>query len=307
MHLILEIQAGPASGPTFELRDGQIGQVGSSNWSDFPVPTDPTLSGVHFLIECGPTTCRLRDLNSPGGTWLNGSQVISAEVRDGDRIVAGQTHFVVRIARVGSVPAHIPSPTGISSGPAAGEATPRSAASDGLLRALGNQGSPLYALLDAARDPGVMQILCGCEEEHQSLYEGEQGEQLAAFAPHLVRLPDHSSLLETLVLEGWGQSWGVYLTGDMPFQEIRKHFRRFLMVELEAGRRAYFRFYDPRVLRVFLPGCTPQEASEFFGPVASFMMESPGGEALWTFARGRHGVEYRPLPLAVGIEAQPTR
>jgi hypothetical protein len=71
--------------------------------------------------------------------------------------------------------------------------------------------------------------------------------------------PD-SALLDKLVLEGWGRRWGIYCTSKHPFREVRRHFRRFLMVELEAtGERVYFRFVDPDVLVPFLDVATPDQ------------------------------------------------
>ena len=35
-----------------------------------------------------------------------------------------------------------------------------------------------------------------------------------------------------------------------------------------------FRYYDPRVLRVYLPTCTPDELEMLFGPIERFWMES---------------------------------
>jgi hypothetical protein len=46
--------------------------------------------------------------------------------------------------------------------------------------------------------------------------------------------------------------------------------QRFLMVALPDGRKAYFRYYDPRILRTYLPNCHPAELRAFFGPVQSF-------------------------------------
>jgi hypothetical protein len=45
------------------------------------------------------------------------------------------------------------------------------------------------------------------------------------------------------------------------------------MVKKEDGEQLYFRFYDPRVLRVFLPTCDRQQLSDFFGPVDYFVCE----------------------------------
>jgi hypothetical protein len=160
-----------------------------------------------------------------------------------------------------------------------------------LLRILRSESEPLYALLDAARSPMVLALLRDCKERHQSLYEGVQGELLAQFAPFLVQLPPASPFLDTLVREGWGKSWGVYLTCSGPFEEVRKHFRRFLLVKTEEGKELYFRFYDPRVLRVYLPTCTPQEIREFFGPLICYLAEDKDPNTLLRFRAGASGLE----------------
>ncbi len=142
---------------------------------------------------------------------------------------------------------------------------------------------PLFAVLDAARDPLVLARISHCSEQHQSLYEGAQGDQLAAVAPYLLALPDGSSALPEIVRDGWGRSWGVYLTTVQPFAEVRKHLRRFLMVETDGGSPLYFRYYDPRVLRPFLPSCSRPEAIGFFGAIDSFLMEGDDPDTLLQF------------------------
>jgi hypothetical protein len=53
-------------------------------------------------------------------------------------------------------------------------------------------------------------------------------------------------------------------------------------VEPEGRRpqRVYFRFYDPRVLRDFLPTCNMRQAPEMFGGIGSFWLEGERGEVL---------------------------
>ena len=47
----------------------------------------------------------------------------------------------------------------------------------------------------------------------------------------------------------------------------------------------YFRYYDPRVLRVFLPTSNTEELTAIFGPVSCFLVESedPGRCIEFTF------------------------
>jgi hypothetical protein len=44
-----------------------------------------------------------------------------------------------------------------------------------------------------------------------------------------------------------------------------------------------FRYYDPRVLSVYLPTCNPEEVTSLFGPVSRFLMESDGVAAMLMF------------------------
>jgi len=110
---------------------------------------------------------------------------------------------------------------------------------------------PLFGLFDAARNQSILPLLLqgGCP--YLCLYEGKAAQEMAEVAPYLVRLPAKSELLESLILQGWGDSWGIYLTSHNSLEDLQKHFRRFVMVQLPDGEPVYFRFYDPRVLRVF--------------------------------------------------------
>ena len=143
-----------------------------------------------------------------------------------------------------------------------------------LFTLLSNQPRRLFALLDAAKDSQVLELLQPLDQaDYQSLYEGKPAEQLAGFAPYLVSLSANPSLLKKLVETGWGESWGIYFTSEYPFARVRQHFRQFLLVTNQSGKQLYFRFYDPRVLRKFLPTCTPAQLTEFFGPIRRFFLE----------------------------------
>lgn len=163
---------------------------------------------------------------------------------------------------------------------------------------LRSQAKSVYALFDAARDPEILPLLEVSEEYYMSLYQGDLGTELADVAPYLVSLPAHCALLNTLVSSGWDQSWGVFLTSSQDFNAVRSHFRHFLLVEDEDGKELYFRFYDPRVLRVFLPTCTKEEAQQFFGQIESFFMEDEHTERLLQFTLSTSGVSRRIIDLS---------
>jgi hypothetical protein len=135
----------------------------------------------------------------------------------------------------------------------------------GLGKWLQRAEAPVYGVLDAARADWVLASLLATGVEHESLYEGHQGAALADVAPYLVRVEPGSPIVPELV-RGWGRACGIFLTSRSNTRVLRARLRRLLRVKVgDSPKPAYFRFYDPRVLRVLLPMATPRQTSWFFG------------------------------------------
>jgi hypothetical protein len=120
-------------------------------------------------------------------------------------------------------------------------------------------GSQVFALLDAARDTGVLDLLAHSDTPYACLYKGQAAETYRAYAPYLLQLRRNSRTLERLLLNAWGAGIGYYFGSSQPPESVHTHLRKFLFVELADRRKAYFRFYDPRVMRAYLPTCNGQE------------------------------------------------
>jgi hypothetical protein len=92
--------------------------------------------------------------------------------------------------------------------------------------------------------------------------------------------------------EGKGKSWGVLFTAYAEPLAIYRHLRKFLIIQSEDDRELYFRYYDPRVLGVFLPTCTTDQLAEFFGPIQTFISENDEGNfSAYTFEQGKLSVD----------------
>jgi uncharacterized protein YjbI with pentapeptide repeats/pSer/pThr/pTyr-binding forkhead associated (FHA) protein len=106
MQIVLQVIEGPWGGgkyPSLDrlmtwIRPGETVTVGRSHTrADMAIHRDREMSGAHFELACDGSYCRLRDLESTNGTYLNGQRVAAAILRDGDEIRAGRTNFVVAV------------------------------------------------------------------------------------------------------------------------------------------------------------------------------------------------------------------
>jgi Domain of unknown function (DUF4123) len=141
---------------------------------------------------------------------------------------------------------------------------------------------PLYYLLDAARMLFAIDEAKQRNPTHDSLYRGQSEETLAVIAPYLFQ-GEANDEFDNWLTENAGQSWGVGIESDETMAVLHKHFRKFLLIQTDDGEEMYFRFYDPRVLRNFLPTCTTDQIQRFFGPVRRFIVEDPPHEQVLTF------------------------
>lgn len=107
-------------------------------------------------------------------------------------------------------------------------------------------GGPLWGVLDCARDPGLIDEVNRHPAEKQCLFDQSPAAVTAA-APWLVRLGEGTRLLERWRDEGLADHWGALFRSEQPLHELRRELRKRLLVTLPDGRRAVFRFYDPRV------------------------------------------------------------
>ena len=140
-------------------------------------------------------------------------------------------------------------------------------------------GAQVYAVLDGARDVRIESMLRQCFMEYDCLFAGRLSPRLRAAAPYVVHLARDADFTQRLLDTGWGQSWAVFtrVPADVPLQQQKRHFRTLLRVRAPNDKILHFRFYDPRVLRRFLPTCSPGQLQAFFGPIPEFVAEDAAG------------------------------
>lgn len=145
---------------------------------------------------------------------------------------------------------------------------------------------PTWAILDGARIERLVREIEAHEIPHACLFAGALDPSMARVAPYLVRLDETDPFCSWLLGQGWGKSWGIYLRSEAPRMALRRHLRRLLQVKGPDGESLLFRYYDPRVLRVYLPTCNDDELASVFGPLAAILTESEDGSELLRFSPG---------------------
>jgi serine/threonine protein kinase len=105
MRIILTVIAGPHKGQEFTFDRHDTFLVGRSRHAHFQLLSkDRYFSRIHFMMEVNPPECRLIDMGSHNGTYVNGERVLAADLKDGDQIRAGHTILRMNVERVGASP-----------------------------------------------------------------------------------------------------------------------------------------------------------------------------------------------------------
>jgi hypothetical protein len=145
----------------------------------------------------------------------------------------------------------------------------------------------MYCLLDGAIDFTYVAMARAMSPACENLFSGQAAIDLEDVAPY-VCLDDENGMVSRIVLKRGDLHLGLLLESESMIADVRRHLRHFLWVKRESDQRVvYFRYYDPRVLREFLPVCTTLELDRFFGPISAFVCPDENPEACLTFRRFR--------------------
>ena len=141
----------------------------------------------------------------------------------------------------------------------------------------------VWTVLDGARDQRIYSAVVGCYLNNCCLYTGDLPSGTKLTAPYLIELDRDDPFTRYIINKGWGNSWGIFFRSHSGMERLRRHLRGLLVVKDEQGKRLIFRYYDPRVLRVYLPTCLTRELQTVFGPIDRFLVEGEDPATLIRF------------------------
>ncbi len=158
----------------------------------------------------------------------------------------------------------------------------------------------IWMLVDAARQEQIFGKLLDAHLQLTCLYSRLIHPGLEIVAPYLVQLEFEDKNTRGFVEAAWGNSWGLFLKCDLGLQKTRRHLRTLLTVKDAAGAKLLFRYYDPRVLRAYLPTCTSEELKTVFGPIERFWCENRNGQELLEYKLADQKLVTTQVELAPG-------
>lgn len=142
----------------------------------------------------------------------------------------------------------------------------------------------IFVILDFAKKQyqvDNVKKVCNCI---RSLYNDSSFKCLQEVGPYLLSISSRNRFYSFLGNKVDRRLLGLMIISKAGFDNCWKHFRKFLLVKTEDGQELYFRFYDPHVLKIFLPTCDEKQIIEFFGPVEKFIVEGDNGEEAIEFS-----------------------
>ncbi|MBZ9785795.1 DUF4123 domain-containing protein [Pseudomonas sp. REP124] len=130
-------------------------------------------------------------------------------------------------------------------------------------------GISRYLLLDGASIDSLPTRLYRLDSSPtiEWLYHGTPYRALFDVGPALVVLRADSPL-EKAFMDHWQHDAGVMLESDAPMLELAEYLRSLLHARVRGGASLLFRYYDPRVMRHWLPALSSAERDRMMGPIS---------------------------------------
>lgn len=141
----------------------------------------------------------------------------------------------------------------------------------------------LYGILDGVMVAGLPERLYRSGLTYECMVSGDLTPAMTHAAPYFVYLPQDSELADWIFTNGFGKNWGIFAHSRASVVDVRAHLRNLLTVYTEDGNPMMFRYYDPRILRKFLPTCNGGQLKALFGKIDAFFSEDESRENLVRF------------------------
>jgi len=115
------------------------------------------------------------------------------------------------------------------------------------------QNLRLFACVDAAKIPNILEVLEAEGLRHACLFSGREAEDYGAVAPWIVEIPLHERILDRFFSVNpemsafWQFDGAIFVQSNANFDGMRSHLRRLTKIPRVDNKSVFFRFWDPLV------------------------------------------------------------
>lgn len=134
----------------------------------------------------------------------------------------------------------------------------------------------IFGLVDFACDPALYETLEPHLDRMHCLYDGMAQIRLARYAPYIYEVNPQHPAFQLWADKGVGRSWGIFMQTTLSLPPLALHLRKFLFSRDRSGQLAYFRFYDPQVMRDLIDVLQDQQNHALFHPIDAVIAEAGG-------------------------------
>lgn len=159
-----------------------------------------------------------------------------------------------------------------------------------------------YFLIDSAQHEGSYKWLQKWNIPYLSLFEGQREESLVEIAPLLIPLDGlDPTTLERLA--NWATDLGLkspcfsWMESSLPADQLSAHLRNFHNVGVSDGQKMMLRWYDTRILPVWLACLEDKQLEQFTGSIFQLNFLNRFGDEVAAFASEEPSAPSTPLPL----------
>ena len=324
----LRVSSSEGNGKLFWLNLGQTSTFGRTEKSDYAIPSDPSLSSEHFRVTCEAAQCTVEDLQSRAGVWLNGKKISKAQLRNGDRVLAGATEFEIEIQGVAS--AHSSSEPGnaLPSNNTSPKIRPpskrrydvsRTQCASGIVRLRGklfeeddqaevgiveffetmHAFAPMQVLIDYSRIS--LPLPKEIDAESHSLFDWLPS-GLIEKSPMVFAL-DELANWKAYVEEGWGSDAVIGIQSELPREELLAKLRDLLMGSSHGpeASKGILGFCWPSVLEALMENNSNGFTDSFFADVRLVLIEKQGKPENWQLF-GKEAEVEQAMKIGMRIE-----
>ena len=157
------------------------------------------------------------------------------------------------------------------------------------------QGARVHAVIDGLVVPGLAKRLEAADTAGwDCLQRGALSPAAAERVAYLAELKPESEFTDWLLRDAATAfpGWGVLIVSRHPLLQVREHCRAIGDAVIEEGERRAWRWYDPELLELLLPGLSASQLDEFFALGQGLVVPA---RTAWSF----HGVEQGVLASTV--------